>query len=32
MEDGYSLSWWLRPDGRNVRLGDGQIFETIDGL
>ena len=31
MEDGYRASWWLRPDGRCVRLGDGDIFETLDG-
>ena len=30
MEDGYSPFWWLRPDGRYVRLGDGKVFETID--
>ena len=32
MEDGYRPSWWLRPDGRYVRLGDGEIFETLDGM
>ena len=32
MEDGYSPSWLLRPDGRYVRLGDGEVFETLDGL
>ena len=31
MEDGYSPSWCLRPDGRYVRLGDGEVFETLDG-
>ena len=31
MEDGYSPSWLLRPDGRCVRLGDGEVFETLDG-
>ena len=29
MEDGYSPSWLLRPDGRYVRLGDGEVFETL---
>ena len=28
MEDGYRL----RPDGRFVRLGDCEIFETLDGM
>ena len=32
MEDGYSPSWLLRPDGRYVRLGNGKIYETLDGL
>ena len=32
MEDGYRASWWLRPDGRYVRLGDGEIFETLDSM
>ena len=32
MEDGYLPSWWWRPDGRHVRLGDEKIFETIDGI
>ena len=32
MEDGYSPSWLLRPDGRYVRLGNGEIYETLDGL
>ena len=32
MEDGYGPSWWLRPDGRYVRPGDGEIFETLDGM
>ena len=32
MEDGYSPSWLLRPDGRYLRLSDGMIFETLDGL
>ena len=32
MEDGYSPSWLLRPDGRHVRLGNGEIYETLDGL
>ena len=32
MEDGYSPSWLLRPDGRYVRLGNGEIYETFDGL
>ena len=31
MEDGYRPSWCLRPDGRCMRLGDGEIFETLDG-
>ena len=31
MEDGYLPSWSLRPDGRYVRLGDGEVFETLDG-
>ena len=32
MEAGYAPSWCLGPDGRYVRLGDGKIFETLDGL
>ena len=32
MEDGYRPSWWLRPDGSYVRLGVGEIFETLDGM
>ena len=31
MEAGYGPSWCLRPDGRYMRLGDGEIFETLDG-
>ena len=26
MEEGHSLSWWLRPDGRYVRLADLEGF------
>ena len=32
MDDGYGPSWWLRPDGRNARLGDGEIFERLDEM
>ena len=32
MEDGYAPSCLLRPDGRYVRLGNGAIYETHDGL
>ena len=32
MEDGYSPSWLLRLDGRYVRLGNGEIYETLNGL
>ena len=32
MEDGYAPSWCLGPDGRYVRLGNGAIYETLDGL
>ena len=30
MEAGYTPSWCLRPDGCYIRLGDGEIFETLD--
>ena len=32
MEAGYAPSWCLGPDGRYVRLGNGEIYETLDGL
>ena len=32
MEDGYKPRWWLRPNGRCVRLADEKIFETLDGM
>ena len=32
MEDGCLPCWWLRPDGRHVRLGDQKVFETIDDM
>ena len=32
MEAGYAPSWFLGPDGRYVRLGNGEIYETLDGL
>ena len=32
MEAGYAPSWCLGPDGRYVRLGTGEIYETLDGL
>ena len=32
MEDGFLPTWWLRPDGRCARLGDQNVFETIDDM